>query len=588
MSKPRILLVGRHYIIEPLGIIYLISLAESLGWEARVHLVKDSDFSTLFEEIASFSPDLVGFSIWTGYHLKAFTACDQVRRLGLPVIIGGPHATYFTQECAQHADYVVKGEGFRTFRRILQKELEPGIHFDPVRVAEGFPIPHRETLYNTYPELGKSPIKSIMCSVGCPFTCSYCYAPVYNQMYGGFKLKVRPVDDIIREALAIKGKWPPSMIYFQDDIFGFDLNWLKEFVEKWQEKVAIPWHCQIRLELTRDVRRLALFSQGGCTGITLAIESGNDFLREFVLCRQMSEELICDGVQRIKDHGFTLRTEQILSVPFSDITTDLGTLKLNCLLAPQMAWTSILVPYGGTEMGTISSNFGLYGGNNDDIKETFFDRSVLHHPADGRETLDPIVRSMSSGKGDNPLLRMYAEKNGSDTAPVFLNTAPAKEPLCEISYLDETANEKYKNQTVMLQRLFNWLSRVPEGYRLGAEIVSVDGPDYTWGTIGALTTKHLERTVGASKTQAWLRTLACQMGLSSTEEMPEVLRQNPYYFVFFPDGPGLAKKVLEHGLSVNESNPVLFDMLGTVTRRHVFETSLYRISPAEESIAPAP
>ena len=189
-------------------------------------------------------------------------------------------------------------------------------------MAEGFPSPGRDLVYETYPYFANSPIKSIMCSVGCPFTCSYCYAPVNNEMYGGFKLSVREIPDIINEALQIKARWPLSMVYFQDDIFGFRIEWLKEFVQEWKTKVGVPWHCQIRLELTEDERRLDLFREGGCTGITLAVESGNDFLRRFVLHRAMSDELITQGIARIKQRGFALRLEQILAVPFSDIATD--------------------------------------------------------------------------------------------------------------------------------------------------------------------------------------------------------------------------------------------------------------------------
>ena len=98
--------------------------------------------------------------------------------------MGGPHATYFTEECEGHADWVVRGEGFRNFRLILENKLPFGMHFDEVRMAEGFPIPQRDIVYEQYSHFAKSPIKSIMCSIGCPFNCSYCFASCYNKMYG--------------------------------------------------------------------------------------------------------------------------------------------------------------------------------------------------------------------------------------------------------------------------------------------------------------------------------------------------------------------------------------------------------------------
>ncbi len=349
----RILFVGRYHIIEPLGILYLLGVVKRLGWEAQVILVKDFDFEPLFEEVHRFKPDIVGFSLWTGYHTQTFPACDQLLEAGIQVAIGGPHATYFNEECKRHATWVIKGDGFRNLSKILRGEISEGIHFDSEQLAEGFPMPNREVVYDRYSELAENPIKSISCSVGCPFKCSYCYAPAWNKMYGGFALNVRQIDDLVAEAREVMERWPVKMFYFQDDVFGFNIPWLREFAERWPKEVGVPWHCQIRLELTNADERLDLFQKGGCTGITLAIESGNDFLRNFILRRGMKDELIVNGIKKIQQRDLALRTEQILAVPFSDIETDLQTLKLNTILNPEMAWTSILSPFGGTAMGGV-------------------------------------------------------------------------------------------------------------------------------------------------------------------------------------------------------------------------------------------
>ena len=593
----KVILVGRYYIIEPLGILHLLGLARSRGWDARVHLVKDGDFDPLYREIEEWKPDLVGFSIWTGYHLKAFVAADRIRDMGYKVVIGGPHATFFTEECAKHADWTAKGEAFRTFRRILDGEIPPGVHFDDERVAEGFPFPDRDTVYERYPHLAGSKIKSMMGSVGCPFRCSYCYAPAVNEMYGGFELNVRPVDQLVEEARLMKERWPIGMVYFQDDIFGYNMQWLEEFVEKWQAKVGIPWHCQIRLELTRHdagERRLDLFRKGGCTGITLAVESGNAFLREFVLMRPMSHELILEGCSRIKSRGFSLRLEQILAVPFSDIETDIETLKLNSEINPEMAWTSILAPYGGTEMGTIASAFGIYRGNNDDLEESFFERSVLHQFADGRSVLEPHVYRLATmterKKRQSPLLRMEARNRNDGFADVFLRDplfgrVVSKEPLCTVRPMTEEENECYREQTVILQRLFNWLSMVPNGHMLGKKIVGLSWGDWTWRRVGELTREHFDSIGYGQEADEWEAELARRMGVP---RLPAPVSDNPLYFVFFPSGDRLAARVLENRLFLEVEEKKSFDELGTFARRHLFETALYKVVPSDPPIAQRP
>jgi radical SAM superfamily enzyme YgiQ (UPF0313 family) len=589
MKRKKVLLVGRYYIIEPLGIIYLLGIPEQLGWDAEVLLIKDSDFGSLWETAESF--DLIGFSIWTGYHLQAFSACDRLRALGKKVIIGGPHATYFTDDCAKHADYVIKGEGFRMFRQILAGETGEGSHFDAVRLAEGFPIPNtgRDIVYRRYPELGESPIKSLFCSLGCPFTCSYCYAPKYNEMYGGFRLNVRPVDEIINEARHVMQYYPETkMFYMQDDIFGYDMKWLKEFSDRWPREIGVPWHCQIRLELTKNEERLDLFVKGGCSGITLAIESGNDFLRRFVLLRRMEDDLIVEGIRKIQTRGMTLRTEQILAVPFSNIETDLQTLELNCRLNPEMAWTSILAPYGGTEMGNIASRFGFYRGNNDDLSETFFDQSVLRHSVNGREMIEPIAREKQKKFNDSPLLRMSAkEKNGGCRADIFGDHGTDMDtgkPLCEIQYMSKSENDRYCAQTVALQRIFNWLSKVPNGHSLGKKWVNLAESEWTWEHLGKLTKTHLAEYGFREEAERSSCLLARELGYESPNRCPKPIASNPWYFLFFPGSAEFAKHLLELGVFEKETENERWDEIGKHARRWLFMRSLYKIHPTSSPL----
>ena len=87
----KVLLVGREYIIEPLGVIHLAGLATSIGCDVSVELIPENDFAGLYKKVEEWRPDFIGFSIWTGWHLQTFAACDRVRAMGPRVIIGGPH-----------------------------------------------------------------------------------------------------------------------------------------------------------------------------------------------------------------------------------------------------------------------------------------------------------------------------------------------------------------------------------------------------------------------------------------------------------------------------------------------------------------
>jgi radical SAM superfamily enzyme YgiQ (UPF0313 family) len=588
--KKRILLTARYYSIEPLGILYLAGIVRQYEeWECKVVLINENDFEPLYETVRVWKPDVVGFQIWTGYHLLAFEACDRVRAMGVPVIIGGPHATYFDSECAKHAEWVVKGGGFDFLKKILGGSVSQGVYFARSGREDSFPLPDRDLVYEEYPGLGASPIKSIFASVGCPMFCTYCYAPAFNKMHDGFMLLTRPIDELVREAHAIMKRWPLKMIYFQDDIFGYDLNWVAEFSRRWKTEVGVPFHSQIRLELTRHDKgdeRLDLFRDAGCTGITVAIESGNSFLRDRVLFRHMPDELIVAGCQKILDRGMTLRTEQILAVPFSDTATDLSTLDLNARINPTMAWTSILVPYAGTDMGTIASNFGIYTRNNDDFSETFFDRSVLRHVARGPHDIEQIVNSLdipsNAQPKKQPLVNLRAMHLEGYTSRVVDTSGKS---LGTIEHLSPEANYRYCTDTVRLQRLFNWLARVDGARELGQKLVDVSDTDWSWKTVGIVTERHFLQTKSIQMLEAMRERLALEMGLSSSNEFPEIVAQNPYYFCAFPSGGQLAKQIVAAVESKDGRGEGFLNDIGTITRRHLFHFDLYRLDVATEPIA---
>lgn len=581
--RQRLILVAHHYSIEPLGILHLAGIARDLGWDARVVLIQDGDFAPLYKVVSEWRPNLVGLQVWTGQHLSMFAAGDKLRSMNIPVVIGGPHATYFDHECAKHADWVIRGGAFVLFAQLLNGQLTAGTHFSITGRADSFSFPDRAVVYETYAAFGDSPIKSIMASVGCPFSCTYCYAPFFNRIHGGFALTVRPVGEVVAEAQEIMRRWPLKMIYFQDDIFGYDLKWLAEFADQWSSRVGVQFHCQIRLELTRGDagdERLDLFQRAGCSGITLAIESGNEFLRDHILFRHMPEDLIISGCAKIMSRGMTLRTEQILAVPFSDSTTDLATLRLNGKIEPTMAWTSILAPYEGTDMGTIAKNFGFYAGNNDDLADTFFDRSVLRHVAGGPINIAAAVQANNFGHREHPLVRMRVIAGEGLRERVLLDG----QSVGEIIRLDDDQNARYCSDTARLQRLFMWLAKVPQSELLGRALLDIPDNEWNWGRIGEIARHHLTDFFDADRLDDMRRRLAKEMGCNQSI-LPVPIAENPWYFIFFPEGGALADQAMKLGVFDHDNVSSMLDALAVLARRHLFHYGLYKIEPGREPIA---
>ena len=98
----KILIIYNYTVVEPLGTLFLTDYLEKHG-----HEVDLTDYQSLKQTDGY---DLVGFSILTGSHNQMFKIADEIRGKA-KVVIGGPHAISFADDCKKHADFVVRGFG---------------------------------------------------------------------------------------------------------------------------------------------------------------------------------------------------------------------------------------------------------------------------------------------------------------------------------------------------------------------------------------------------------------------------------------------------------------------------------------------
>ena len=419
MSENKRVILGASYsIIEPTGLFPLSTVAVQEGWEPKIIMGRDPYFPEIERAIEEFNPAIFGLTVYTGNHIEASNFFKKLKSKhpDLKIIIGGPHPTYFPKECSEYADYVVVGEGYDSFRRILRGEASPGIlHF---RKQEPTPASYRQAFYDNSPFHKNNPIKNVMMTTGCPHSCTYCYnsstlneikdslsdeqvtemSAALNKDQKLFLRSERTISDVINEIEDIQRIAPETkMIYLQDDNFGLNVTWLKEFLKKYNRKY--PFHVNMRFELAnpkidRCRERIEIMREAGATGITFAIESYSPVIRKELLNRPMPQELILESMAFLKKLGYKVRTFSILGLPLGatsvetemGIEADLKNLEFNVLLReqtglPSIAWASTLAPYRGTKLEKYCQKHGYYTGNNSDIpKDSYRIRSVLDFP----------------------------------------------------------------------------------------------------------------------------------------------------------------------------------------------------------------
>jgi radical SAM superfamily enzyme YgiQ (UPF0313 family) len=208
--------------------------------------------------------DLVAITAPTPSALHAYNLAREFRRRGVPVVIGGPHATALPEEAARHADAVAVGEAEDTWPPILEDALRG--RFAPIYVSTrraslaGMPTPRWDLIRGR--RYGKS---VTIATRGCPHCCDYCSIPL---LYGPGTMRYRPIDEVVREVATS----PTRAVVFWDDNIGASPRYSKDLfralapLEKW-------WTSQCTANAARDEEFVELAARSGCKALFLGFES---------------------------------------------------------------------------------------------------------------------------------------------------------------------------------------------------------------------------------------------------------------------------------------------------------------------------
>jgi radical SAM superfamily enzyme YgiQ (UPF0313 family) len=402
------LLITKPFVIEPLGLMYLSASAKGQGHEIDLALTTDN----LEERIREFKPDVVGYSIMTGDQ-KFYLDLNQRLKTKMPftTVIGGPHATFFPEIVVQEGvDIVCRGEGEEAFCELLNS-LRDGKDISGIsnlyvknngkitkneirKFAEidSLPFPDRDLL-SKIPSVKDGPIKHFIASRGCPFNCSYCFNEEYSLIYSGkgSRVRFRDPQKVVEEIKQVLSSSPTKFVYFQDDTFTLNANWLKKFSEVYSKEVSFPFHCHVRAN-TLDQTRAESLKRAGCYSVHIALETANDRIRNEILSRNMSQEQIVNACAILKKNDIKFLVQNIIGLPTGTIEDDLKTLELNIACKPDYAWVSIFQPYPGTRLGEYCRKNGLYNGNFEDLESNFFDSSKLNFSEEYKSQLSNLQK----------------------------------------------------------------------------------------------------------------------------------------------------------------------------------------------------
>lgn len=209
--------------------------------------------------------DLVMISVETYTAKRAYQIASEYRTRGIPVVMGGFHATLCPDEVAQYCESIVIGEA----EEVLEELMEDYRSGSPKKIYRSAARPKSLT---TTPDRslfqGKKylPLRLVEFSRGCRFKCDFCAI----QSYFDSTHNHRPVDRVIEEVKRVRNG--RQLIFFIDDNLTSSLDEAKELMRA-LIPLRIRWVSQSAINVAFDEEALELMKRSGCQGILIGLES---------------------------------------------------------------------------------------------------------------------------------------------------------------------------------------------------------------------------------------------------------------------------------------------------------------------------
>jgi len=286
-----------------LGCYLLAALMKQRGW--NVDVVYEEVRKLNFKELAEV--DLVGISTITSTAPRAYRIADEVRRKGIPVIMGGPHVSFLSEEALEHADFVVRGEGERALMDFIDRFEEgeenytevPNLSYKKdgkifhnpiapkIKNLDENPFPDSELLKGMTQKGLRFRLIPIQTSRGCPHDCTFCSVTgMFGKAY-----RFRSTQNVIEELRLYDDK--RNVLFFCDDNFGLNPRRARALLNAMiAEKFRFKWSTQVRADIARDEELVQLMRKAGCRTVYVGFESVNPQSLKAMKKGQTVEEII--------------------------------------------------------------------------------------------------------------------------------------------------------------------------------------------------------------------------------------------------------------------------------------------------------
>ncbi|NQT81072.1 MAG: cobalamin B12-binding domain-containing protein [Candidatus Aminicenantes bacterium] len=370
-NNPSIIEEERGY-SPPLGLLYIAGYLEKYTNHNITVIdsqVEKLDYRSLETRINSVKPDVVGLTTMTLTLIDVIKTIKIIKNINknIKIALGGSHAHLFPEETINlnNVDYLVLGEGEKTFKELLEKMDDKsalinvqGLVFKNnnkivntgirplIRNLDEIPFPARRMVpykkYNSLLTKGNI-VTTMFTSRGCPFKCSFC-----DRSHLGKIFRARSAENVVDELEECTNLGIYEFLFY-DDTFAIDSKRVKEICDEiTKRKLDIGWDIRTRVD-TVDEEMIKNLKKAGCQGIHYGIEAGNEKILK-ILNKDISLDQAKYVFDLTKKYRIPILAYFMIGNPTETIDDIYTTFKAMRMLNPDYVHLTILTPFPGTKI----------------------------------------------------------------------------------------------------------------------------------------------------------------------------------------------------------------------------------------------
>jgi radical SAM superfamily enzyme YgiQ (UPF0313 family) len=208
--------------------------------------------------------DLVAITVESFTARRAYEIASAYRDRGVPVVMGGMHASLIPEEVARHADAVFTGDAETLWQRVVEDaaagRLQPRYDAPVGPPQAGGVLPRRDLFEGK----GYLPLTLIQFGRGCRYRCEFCAVGAYFAHHQ----HTRPVEEVVAEIRSQRRR----NLFFVDDNLVADPEAAKDLFRA-LVPLRVRWVSQASVDQVRDPELMRLMVASGCLGNVIGFES---------------------------------------------------------------------------------------------------------------------------------------------------------------------------------------------------------------------------------------------------------------------------------------------------------------------------